>query len=161
MTLADGVVGQSAVEGLDEFGGGEVADPVPGLDGGDAEGDEQVGLAGAGRSEQAEVLLGPDPLQGGEVVEGGLRDDGDGEVELGRGSWSPGTPRPCSRVRALEASRAAISASTRVRSSSSGVQRWVLAVTSSSGASRRIAASLSRRSPSTRSGGERPVRPRS
>ena len=57
-----------------------------------------------------------------------------------------------SRVRALEASRAAISASTRVRNSSSGAHRWVFAVRSSSGASWRIAASLSRRSPSTRSG---------
>ena len=56
-----------------------------------------------------------------------------------------------SRVRALEASRAVISASTRVRSSSSGVHRWVFAVSSSSGASWRIAASLSRRSPSARS----------
>src|SRR5688572_21735262 len=56
------------------------------------------------------------------------------------------------RLRALDSSRAVISASTRVRSSSSGAQRWVLAVTSSSGASRRIAASLSRRSPAVRSG---------
>ena len=53
---ADGVVGQAAVEGLDELGGGEVADPVPGVDGGVAEGDEQVALAGAGRPDQAQVL---------------------------------------------------------------------------------------------------------
>ena len=32
---ADGVVGQAAVEGLDEVGGGEVPDPVPVFDGGD------------------------------------------------------------------------------------------------------------------------------
>ncbi|MFC5041509.1 hypothetical protein [Ornithinimicrobium kibberense] len=51
----------------------------------------------------------------------------------------------------MEASRAAISASTRARSTSSGAHRWVLAVTSSSGASCRIAASLSRRSPAVRS----------
>jgi hypothetical protein len=38
--FADAVVGQAAVEGFDEFGGGEVADPVPCLDGGDAERDE-------------------------------------------------------------------------------------------------------------------------
>ena len=57
-----------------------------------------------------------------------------------------------SLVRALEASRAVISASTRVRSSSSGAHRWVFAVISSSGASWRIAASLSRRSPAARSG---------
>ena len=38
------------------------------------------------------------------------------------------------RARALEASRLVISASIRVRRKSSGLQRWVLAVTSSSGA---------------------------
>ena len=32
--LADGVVGQAAVEGVDQVGGGEVADLVPGVDGG-------------------------------------------------------------------------------------------------------------------------------
>jgi hypothetical protein len=37
---ADGVVGQSAVEGLDEVGGGVVPDAVAVLDGGDAECDE-------------------------------------------------------------------------------------------------------------------------
>ena len=56
------------------------------------------------------------------------------------------------RVAAFEASRAVISASIRVRSSSSGAHRWVLAVISSSGASCRMAASLSRRSPAARSG---------
>ena len=55
------------------------------------------------------------------------------------------------RVRALDSSRAVISASTRVRRNSSGFHRWVLAVTSSSGARRRIAASFSRRSPAFRS----------
>jgi hypothetical protein len=48
---------------LDQVGGGEVPDPVPSGDGGDAEGDEQVGLAGAGRSDQAHVLVSADPLQ--------------------------------------------------------------------------------------------------
>ena len=55
------------------------------------------------------------------------------------------------RVRALDSSRAVISASIRVRRNSSGSHRWVRAVTSSSGARRRIAASLSRRSPAVRS----------
>ena len=41
--LADGVVGEAAVEGFDEIGGGEVADPLSGIDGGVAEGDEEVG----------------------------------------------------------------------------------------------------------------------
>ena len=65
------------------------------------------------------------------------------------------------RVRALEASRAVISASIRVRSSSSGAHRWVFAVTSSSGASCRIAASLSRRSPAAMSGASGGRAPRS
>src|SRR6202035_4845681 len=42
---ADGVVGQAPVEGLGELGGGEVADLVPGLDSGDAAGDQDGGLA--------------------------------------------------------------------------------------------------------------------
>jgi hypothetical protein len=45
---ADAVVGQAAVEGLGEVGGGVVADFVPGRDGGGAECDEQVALARAG-----------------------------------------------------------------------------------------------------------------
>ena len=48
--LADGVVGQAAVEGFDEVGGGEVADLVPGVDRGDPEPDQGVGLAGARRA---------------------------------------------------------------------------------------------------------------
>ena len=56
------------------------------------------------------------------------------------------------RVRALDASRAVISASIRVRSSSSGAHRWVFAVISSSGASCRMVASFSRRSPAAMSG---------
>jgi len=39
---ADGVVGQAPVEGLDELGGGEVADLASGCDGGDAERDQAV-----------------------------------------------------------------------------------------------------------------------
>ena len=35
-----------------------------GLHGGDSEGHEQVGLAGACGSDQAEVLGGPDPFEG-------------------------------------------------------------------------------------------------
>ena len=46
---ADGIVRQAPVEGLGELGGGEVADLVPGRDGGGAEGDQQVALARARR----------------------------------------------------------------------------------------------------------------
>ena len=59
------------------------------------------------------------------------------------------------RARALDSSRAVISASTNVRRKSSGLQRWVLATTSSSGASRRIAASFRRFKPGGEIGRER------
>ena len=82
---SDAVVGQAAVEGFDELGGGEVADSVPGAHGGDTERDQEVALAGAGRSDQGEVLPGGDPFQRGEVVQGGGRDAGHGAVELVEG----------------------------------------------------------------------------
>ena len=81
----------------------------------------------------------------------GSRGSAAGIVEAARSNSSrvltTGNAAVLSRVRALEASRAVISASTRVRSSSPGVHRWVFAVPQQSGASWRIAASLSRRSP--------------
>ena len=55
------------------------------------------------------------------------------------------------RARAFDSSREAISASSMVRRNSSGDHRWVRAVTISSGASRRIVASLSRRRAPSRS----------
>src|SRR4051794_31204908 len=58
-----------------------------------------------------------------------------------------------SRLAVLEASRAVSSASMRVRRTSSGVQRWILAVARSSGARARMRASFSRRSPASRSAG--------
>src|SRR3954452_16659191 len=64
-----------------------------------------------------------------------------------------GNAAALSLVLALDSSRAAISASTRVRRNSSGFHRWVLAVTSSSGASWRIAAIFNRFNPSVRSAG--------
>jgi hypothetical protein len=46
--LADGVVGQAAVEGFDQVDGSEVADLVAGVHGGDTQPDEDVTFAGAG-----------------------------------------------------------------------------------------------------------------
>src|SRR5690348_8230023 len=80
--LADGVVGQAAVEGLGQVGGGVVADLVPGLDRGGAQGDQQVALAGSRRPEQAEILGGGDPFQGGQVLQGRRGDRGGAAVEL-------------------------------------------------------------------------------
>ena len=110
-----------------------------------------MALARSGRSDQTEVLLGPDPLEAGQVVEGRLFDRRGGDVELveGLGHREGGGLQPVAR--ALEASREAISASMRVRKNSSGFQRWVLAVTSSSGESARMAERRSRRSPASRS----------
>ena len=48
--LADAVVGQTAVEGVDEVGGAVVADPVSGVDGGRSEREQQVAFAGARRA---------------------------------------------------------------------------------------------------------------
>jgi hypothetical protein len=55
------------------------------------------------------------------------------------------------RLAVLEASRAAISASTNVRRISSGVQRWVLATCKTSAALRRTVANFNRRSAASRS----------
>ena len=60
---ADAVVGEPAVERLDEGRRGEVADPEPRLDRGVAEGDQGVALAGARRADEHEVLARPDPLE--------------------------------------------------------------------------------------------------
>src|SRR5262249_11355885 len=51
---ADGVVGQAAVEGPGQVGGGVVADLVPGLDRRDAQGDQQMALAGSRRADHGD-----------------------------------------------------------------------------------------------------------
>ena len=78
----DGVVGQTAVERLDELGGGEVAHPPAGVDRRVAERHEQVALARPRRAEQTRVLLGRDPLEAGQVVERPARHRRGGLVEL-------------------------------------------------------------------------------
>ena len=80
---ADAVVGQAAVEGVDEVGGGEVADPVPGVDGGVAERDQDVALPGAGRADQAHVLRRPGSIRGWP----------------GSRTWPAGWRRPARRTR--------------------------------------------------------------
>jgi len=82
---ADAVVGDAAVEGLDQLGGGQVAHAVAGFDRGVAGGDEQVGLAGAGGADQAQVLGCADPLESREVAHGGLGHRGRGDVEAVEG----------------------------------------------------------------------------
>ena len=74
-----------------------------------------------------------------------MRSGKGGRLRLRRGRADRG-------VRAFDASLELSSASSRVRSSSSGGQRWTRAVVRTSGASRRIAASLSRRRAASRSG---------
>src|SRR5262249_51133190 len=83
--LADRVVGQATVEGVGQVGGGEVPDLVPGVDGSDAEGDQDVALARSGRPDQAQILLCRDPPQGGEVIQGRTGDGAGGPVQLVEG----------------------------------------------------------------------------
>ena len=71
-------------------------------------------MPGAGRADETKVLLGADPLEAGQVVEGGLGDRGGGTSNSSR-VLVTGKAAAFMRPRALEASREAISASTRVR----------------------------------------------
>ena len=81
-------------EFVDQFRGQDVADPVAGVRGGGAQGDEQMAFAGAGVADQAERLAGADPGAGGEGVDGGGVDGGvRGEVEVGEASWLGGSRR--------------------------------------------------------------------
>lgn len=75
------VVRQATVESFDQVGRGEVANPVTGGHGGMAQPHQQVGLPSARWADEANVLVGPDPLQGGQVVEGGLGDGGQVDLE--------------------------------------------------------------------------------
>ena len=56
---------------------------MPGQAGADADGDREVGLAGAGRAEQDDVLFAGEEVELAEVQDGGARDRClEGEVEL-------------------------------------------------------------------------------
>ena len=71
-------------EFVDELGGGGVADPAALFAGGDAEADEQVGLAGAGVAEQHDGFAGVEVGAGGEVARVAGLMVGDGvDVEVG------------------------------------------------------------------------------
>ena len=92
---ADGVVGEPAVERLGEArpprssGPGTPTRPRRGR------GRSSVWrLAGARRSDEDEVLAGPDPLERGEVVEGRPRDRGLGDPRTRRASCAPGSRPP-------------------------------------------------------------------
>jgi hypothetical protein len=76
---------------------------VAGLDGGDAQRDQRVALAGAGRPDQTQILVGTDPLQAGQVVEGRAGDRGGGDVELlqGLGDGEGGGLEPVAGVRGV------------------------------------------------------------
>ena len=54
-------------EAVDPFGGGGEHDAVPGVAGADGHTDGEVGLAGAGRAEEDDVVAGGDEVEGGEV----------------------------------------------------------------------------------------------
>jgi hypothetical protein len=107
-------------------------------------------LTSPGRANNRQILLCANPFQTRQVIDGGLRDGRGRYVEAVEG-LDDGERGGLSRLAVVEASRAAISASIRVRSTSSGAQRCVLAVNSTSGAVRRTVASFSRRNPASRS----------
>ena len=98
-----------------------MADLAAGLEDRDAERDQDVALAGAGRAGQAEVLGSGDSIQGREIIQLGARDRACRPV-----SSSGMDHRECGvlRARALGGSRAATLVSTRVHSYSGGVYRW-------------------------------------
>src|SRR5579859_463679 len=83
--FADRVVSESAIQRLDQVGGGEIANSEAGVHGGMTETDEQVRLAGARWTNEDDILLGPDPLQRDQVVEGWLRHRGDLDLEIVQG----------------------------------------------------------------------------
>jgi hypothetical protein len=76
---------------------------VAGLDRGDTQRDQGVALAGAGWPDQTQVLVGTDPLQAGQVVEGRAGDRGRGDVELlqGLGDGERGGLEPVAGVRGV------------------------------------------------------------
>ena len=92
--LADGVVGQAAVERLDELVGGEEADLLAGGDRGAAECLSEVALADTGRAGQAEVVVAIKPFQRGQELERRPRQLGCLGVEAGPASCGRGTLRP-------------------------------------------------------------------
>lgn len=81
-----GVVGAGGEEGAEELGGFEEEDGVAEAAGVVAEGLGEVGLAGAGRAVEEDVLAARDEEAGGEVADGGGIEGGDGgEVEVFEG----------------------------------------------------------------------------
>jgi len=138
--------------GVDEIGGGEVTHLVTGTRGGVAQPDQDVALACTWWTNYRQIMLSSNPFQVSAVVDGGGRGGRGGDVKAleGLDHREGGALEP---VGGVGASRAAISASTRVRNTSSGVHRCVFAVNRTLAAVRRTVASLSRRNPAARPGG--------
>ena len=81
---ADTVVGETAVELVDDCVCTEEGDTVAGVHGSVTEGDGEMALAGAGRTDESQVaVLGSHSR--GQVVEGGVAQRGDREVEVLQG----------------------------------------------------------------------------
>src|SRR5947209_5212866 len=79
--LAHRVVGQTAVQGLDQVSGDQVADLHAAFHGAHATAHEGVAFAGARRSDQQQILLGVYPFERGEVLKGRAWDRGLGHLE--------------------------------------------------------------------------------
>ena len=90
--FADAVVGQAAVEGVDEVGGGEVADPVAGVDRGRAEREQQVAICRCrrGRSGTRSPRPGPIPGRRGSRTSPAAPRRRSGRIVEGLGDREPG-----------------------------------------------------------------------
>ena len=148
---ADRVVGEAAVERLDERGGRQIAHLPARTTAASPRPSRMCDLpvpAGPTSTTFSAPSIQSSEARCSKVVRG--IDDSARSKPSSR--LVTGKPAALRLAASLEASRAAISASTNVRSRSSGAQRWTLAVLSTSGAIRRTAASFRRRKPASRSG---------
>jgi hypothetical protein len=147
---ADAVIGETAIQQLNQRCRSEVAHPATSPDGRLAQVDEGVALADAGRSDENQVLASIDPFQRRQVVEGRLRDRGLGHFQLIEtlGDREAGLASTVCLIRLIAGRDLGVD---QCAQHSSGAQRWTLAVWSTSGASERLAQGFRRRSPSSRS----------
>ena len=108
---AHAVVGEAAVELLDDGVGTEEANPIAGVDRGMTESDGGVRFAGPGGTHNGQVPMLWKPLQGGRVVEGGRAQRGDREIEAVQ-ALRTGKAACLRRIRRLDSSRALHSSTT-------------------------------------------------
>ena len=139
----DGVIGGCPVEVFDKVDGGEVADFVAGCHCGVSEGDQVMRFPGAGGADEAQVRCLPDPVERDQIVVGGGCGIDDSSMLNSASVLRTGNFAAVMRFVVFDLSLATISASISVRRNSSGDQRCVFGVMSTSGEIRRMVDSLS------------------